>query len=589
MPIGSNADYAVAGIKPANLIWADEDIIILTPAAPLVPVMEHNAGWNQELIRCESLTGRLLRKVPVPADFFTDPFPLYTGVTPNHACAILLSDYRTLYQSQPFHRCSGNGDSAVTQYDYPSLDIYGDGIAGAHGGSGLSSIGGTIRLGELVSGGNIPHALKLTIYCLENCYYALNEPDGKPGYRWPASKSDDYADTAYHGSNQEVQMGSLLALSPSFDINDLETEPGRIIAHAMQDYGAYIADDAAWDCYYIATEWSPDGRVLNEFKSAWGYEFFQATPESTNISNPVGNAGKWGKDMLSIFTNLMIVKNNTAASIGGGGVPIKPLAQELEAPVDTGVSNLVKNGDFSSDKDFWNEEIHIQDGYQASIAVEEGKLHAVVTKVFNHTDLYKVQVKQIIERFEADADYLLSFKYKGNIPSFNVQIMNNDDPYNHLGLYKTIIVETGKECDITLRFTSITQIPAIVRLSFEIGSDAGEFFLDDVSLTKDLPPYPVQSFAVPYLNYRSVRLIAGNGFIKSIEIPKKTAVLCLKMFDLAGRCVVAVKRNADGGMMFFKPGNKIPAGRYVINMKCLDDKEEIIESKSTSVFYNGDK
>ena len=42
--------------------------------------------------------------------------------------------------------------------------IFGDGIGGAHGGSGLSSIGGSIRLGELLPGAPpIPHALKIEL------------------------------------------------------------------------------------------------------------------------------------------------------------------------------------------------------------------------------------------------------------------------------------------------------------------------------------------------------------------------------------------------------------------------------------------
>jgi len=94
-----------------------------------------------------------------------------------------------------------------------------------------------------------------------------------------------------------------------------ETIPGKILARAFQKYGAYIVDDTAWDVYAIETEWSPNGRVLDEFENAWGFPFKEA-----NLNTP------WTRDMKKIFMNLHVVDNNAPGNIGGGGKPLVPLA-----------------------------------------------------------------------------------------------------------------------------------------------------------------------------------------------------------------------------------------------------------------------
>ena len=51
----------------------------------------------------------------------------------------------------------------------PNVDLYGDGRLGAHGGSGLSCIGGSIRAGEFMPGTpHVRHVLKVDVrltYC----------------------------------------------------------------------------------------------------------------------------------------------------------------------------------------------------------------------------------------------------------------------------------------------------------------------------------------------------------------------------------------------------------------------------------------
>jgi len=57
-----------------------------------------------------------------------------------------------------------------------------------------------------------------------------------------------------------------------FRCPSLSTEPARIIARALQDYGAYVIDDSAWSFVGLCVEWGPNGRVLTEVKKTWGFD-----------------------------------------------------------------------------------------------------------------------------------------------------------------------------------------------------------------------------------------------------------------------------------------------------------------------------
>jgi hypothetical protein len=329
MPIGLGARYVPAriGIPTGAALVADEDVLILTPNAPRRVVYLNTAGWDPSLSRCGTIDRTmpiLPQPVPVPPSFSTEPGPGsagYLGGTPNMSAAILLPDGRTVVQTQPFHVC-GPGGLLTSQYTFPNADlITGDGIAGAHGGSGMSSIGGTLRLGELVPGGVIRHALKLELDGALYYYYSPTDPT--PGYRWPALTADDYAATNYGGHVPALKMGSLLALPPSFPIKSLSTTPGKILARALQDYGAYVVDDAAWDAVQIATEWGPRGRVIDEFQHVWGFSF---QPDVTVPCAQTMASCRWATDLARIVTHLAVVDNNSPACIGGCGARRAPLA-----------------------------------------------------------------------------------------------------------------------------------------------------------------------------------------------------------------------------------------------------------------------
>ena len=74
--------------------------------------------------------------------------------------------------------------------------ILGDGAWGAHGGSGLSAIGGTIRSGELSPDAPpIPHALKLEGFAHDQYYSGTQgKEEAWTMYKWPALGHDIYAE-----------------------------------------------------------------------------------------------------------------------------------------------------------------------------------------------------------------------------------------------------------------------------------------------------------------------------------------------------------------------------------------------------------
>jgi hypothetical protein len=328
MPIGSGAEYEPAMLIPASTqtLVSDQHVIVMAPTAPSMTLVQNPAGAvGGSGQRCDT-SGASLTSAPIPADFYV---PSSTSNLPLVAVA---ADGRTLIQGEPVAHCLGFDDGTLEYLD-TNGDLYGDGRLGGDGGSDLSALGGAIRLGELVPGGEIDHALQIDVDA-PNLYYG----SASTCPTWPAAICDGYASpTTYTGTNPDLRMGSLLALPASLDLNTLglETQPGMILAKAFQDYGAYIANDAHRSVNNIVTEYGPAGSLADvvnstcgveqagEFDTAWGYPFETCTPEAN---------AQWSHDIETIFASLSIVTNNTSTSIGGGGTPIVPLAPPLAPP-----------------------------------------------------------------------------------------------------------------------------------------------------------------------------------------------------------------------------------------------------------------
>ena len=319
--IGSNAVYVAANLNPnlggsAGLPQIDDERIVMTPTAPSTAIYQSNAGWSSAS-RCNA-TGGVLVNVPMPSNY------IVASNNANSSAAFLAADRRTVVQTQPLARCNAGG-VATSLLAFPSVDLYGDGIAGAHGGSGMSALGGSLRIGELRPGGQGPrHALKVNVYAKQALYRCATLRDC---YRWPAPTADQYAVGFYgtdgNNGNGAMKMGALLAIPPSQSIANLalETEPARQLAWTLQNYGAYIVDDTWGANFALNAEHGPAGSFRAQFKADYGLDL--------EVWGPVTS---WSRDIQKIMRALYVVNNNSAGSIGGGGTPRQPTAPAPTQP-----------------------------------------------------------------------------------------------------------------------------------------------------------------------------------------------------------------------------------------------------------------
>lgn len=319
MPIGSNAEFAPAGFKSVldmpnqapywrGGIGIDaEPIAKTTINDPLVDVYKIT-DWSY---RCNS-NQSLNKKVRIPSSS-NYPSPNGNNNTPNFSGAFVQPDGSIFH----FNAIATCGNNKIAVYDYTSNEndsLTKNGHEGGHGGSGLSGIGGTIRKGELTNNKEINHALKLNVFAGKYLTY-IN--DSTPGYKWPANRADGYANGnggyQYGSINQNkysyTEMGALVALKNDVKI-DLKTPVAKKIYNALIDYGAYIVDDTHWNHYDLPMEIG----VEEEVRSTFGIDM-----------NNTNENSDYFQDMMNIITNLSVVTNNEASTIGGGGAPRKPL------------------------------------------------------------------------------------------------------------------------------------------------------------------------------------------------------------------------------------------------------------------------
>lgn len=342
-PIGSGAQYgdanlpAVPGFTDDNKYWSmssgvDPEIIVLTPSETTVQVVQNTSGWQAPINRCYNspyTTGALLATVPMPASY-TIP-----NSNKNNGAAFLLQDGRTVLQMQPATRCNLN-EPLTAWLTFQKEDLYGAGTTGAHGGSRLSTLGGTLRIGELRPNTPPPrHALKIDVDTRVVFPKCSRTDKSLPAcFRWPAISADSQADkdTAYsYGKlaqsnvSMHMSMGALLALPKDLRIEDLqlETNVAKQLAWTLQNYGAYIVDSSGGPNYFFGVETGPAGNFTDQFARDWGFNFDQYNKNGTSA---------WVRDIQRIIVKLKVVTNNGPTSVGGGGVPLQPLAAPLSAP-----------------------------------------------------------------------------------------------------------------------------------------------------------------------------------------------------------------------------------------------------------------
>ncbi len=319
-PIGSGARFGPTNFSdvPGGDVWApmphiDEEYIALTPQAPLTPIYYSDASWDADKNRCVAFSPRrLLTTVPMPADF------LVAHSNENAGAAFLMPDGKTIHQMQPLARCSagGYGTSLLT---FAPVDIYGDGRLGAHGGSGLSSIGGSLRVGELRPGGQPPrHALKVNVYSREELSPCATMKDC---YVWPARTGDGHAFGRYGKAGKPspaMRMGALLAIPSSTAVASLglETSPAKMLAWTLQNYGAYVVDDTWAPAFHFSASREPTGSFTAQFEKDWGFK----------VTQRVRDGSPWVRDVQRLRRALRVVTNNTPSTVGGGGTRLQPPA-----------------------------------------------------------------------------------------------------------------------------------------------------------------------------------------------------------------------------------------------------------------------
>lgn len=311
---------AAADLRPANLtpprVDLDVDYLVVTSAAdPLTPTYDY-ATFGPG--RCRgtkpqpqaAFAPALGAPIHVPYDFVLPDATRSPYATPNNSSAFLDPDGRTLHQFNATARCS----PGAPLYGYRTVDgdIRGDGRLGGHLGSGLSSIGGDVRAGELFGAQPLDHALKIDV-----TPGALSYAPGSatPGFRWPADMADGYAAKDYRGRDPDLAMGSLLAIPVSATATSLglRTEAGRRLLAAFQDYGAYVADTTGDADASLCV----DSGALADYRARTGHD--------------LDADGALQSDLLRLFRALQVVTNDGPAAVGGPGARLAPPAPPLAA------------------------------------------------------------------------------------------------------------------------------------------------------------------------------------------------------------------------------------------------------------------
>ena len=117
---------------------------------------------------------------------------------------------------------------------------------------------------------------------------------------WPATEQDANAPSSYTGA---IPIGTLIAIPPQVNVDAMFlSEEGAVVARALQDYGAYVVDQASVMTLYA--EPSVEPAVVEAIRA----------------------------DLARIRRELRVVTNNTAERPGGGGRPRAPIAAPLAVP-----------------------------------------------------------------------------------------------------------------------------------------------------------------------------------------------------------------------------------------------------------------
>jgi hypothetical protein len=287
-PIGTEARYVPARIR-SLAFGVDVDWFVVTRTSdPAVAVRLPGASSEGRCTGDRPARGQRRQHLPFS-------FVLPDGAR-STSSAFLQPDRVTLVSYDATARCTPGG--ALHGRWFGETSLHGDGIAGGHGGSGMSSIGGSIRTGELTGRAPIRHALKLEVW---SRYLFHDTATG--GKRWPATRADGDARQQYRGTVEALRMGALLALPPQATAARLgvRSAAGRKVLAALRDYGGYVVGDSGRDAVDLCVE--HQARV--DFRKRTGHHL-------------EADAGLRA-DMVRMAKALAVVDDNSASAVGGHG------------------------------------------------------------------------------------------------------------------------------------------------------------------------------------------------------------------------------------------------------------------------------
>jgi hypothetical protein len=301
-PIGTKAHYVPARIR-STAFGVDVDWLVVTrrsdPAVPVQPPVASGEG------SCTGPAGhaRSHRTQRVPRSL------VLPDSAANVSSAFVQPDRVTLVSYGDTARCRPGGPLQGRWSGATSL--YGDGIRGGHDGSGMSSLGGSIRAGELTGSAPIRHALKLAVW---EGYLFYDAATG--GRRWPALRAGSGASQQYRGTVEALRMGALLALPPRATASRLgvRSAAGTKLLAALRDYGAYVVDDGGRDAVDLCVE----HQAAADFRKRTGHDI-QADADLR-------------ADMARMMRALAVVDDNSPATIGGHGARRAAWAPPFRAP-----------------------------------------------------------------------------------------------------------------------------------------------------------------------------------------------------------------------------------------------------------------
>jgi hypothetical protein len=367
-PIGSNAVYAKAYINPMpnpdelvtingqlmfeapnkggpqplgniDMLGLNPVILQMDSTQPLTDVKYNGngpRGYGTD-DTCVAEQAQTNFQVPWPPQYF---IPTHAISQSDGFTGVLSPDRSMMTTFSYITRCQAQGYITTTD-NIPNHDnLCGDGQYGTHGASGLNAIGGLLRTGELTPTLGAPkHALGINLR--EYWMRHITDPDGDGrSYTeervWPARLGNGEFSGEYslygvgnaHGYDTPVRQGSLLAIPPNIDINNmgLLTEPGKMLAWTLQNYGGYVADTGGGS-FMLYGEAGPDKYQENQmgFEKAFGDAWHMPFRAVVDWMHARGGSYPFADDINTIARALYVVTNNGPTSVGGGGTPRVPL------------------------------------------------------------------------------------------------------------------------------------------------------------------------------------------------------------------------------------------------------------------------